>query len=139
LALVLQGRADEAVPMLQSLADEPSAPDRVRHNLALAYVQQGNTQQAATALAGVVDSTAATREVAAFNALRAEAPTALASQLAPAQVIQGKTSGTAYAGKIPGPAPAGQQLAAAGTAGAERPPQLTMDLDVSGYMTVAGA
>ncbi len=28
---------------------------------------------------------------------------------------------------------------AAGTAGAERPPQLTMDLDVSGYMTVAGA
>jgi Flp pilus assembly protein TadD len=111
LALVLQGRAAEAVPMLQSLANEPGVPDRVRHNLALAYAQQGNPQQAATVLADVMGSSAASREIAAFDAMRSEAPTALASQLAPAQVIQGKTSGVAYAGKIPGPSPSGQVAA----------------------------
>jgi Flp pilus assembly protein TadD len=126
LSLVLQRRADEAVPMLQSLANEPGVPDRVRHNLALAYAQQGDTHQAATVLSEIVGGSAANREAAALGAARSDAPTALASRLAPVQVLQGKTSGIPYAGKIPesaaivkpvqtSAAPVPQNLAAAAT------------------------
>jgi Flp pilus assembly protein TadD len=103
LALVLQGRAAEAVPMLQSLADEPGVPGRVKHNLALAYARAGDTDQAATVLAGVVGNSAASREVAAFTNSRTDPGTMVASRLAPAEIMDGRTSGAAYAGIIPPP------------------------------------
>jgi Flp pilus assembly protein TadD len=103
LALVLQGRAAEAVPMLQSLADEPGVPGRVKHNLALAYARAGDTDQAATVLASVVSTSAASREVAAFTNMRADSGTMVASRLAPAEIMDGRTSGAAYAGVIPPP------------------------------------
>ncbi len=101
LALVLKGRAEDAVPMLQSLAAEPGVPNRVKHNLALAYARQGDTGQAATVLSEVIGTTAASREVATFNTLRTEAPTQMAGQFGPAEVLQGPTAGAAYAGVLP--------------------------------------
>ena len=111
LALVLQGRAADAVPLLQSLADEPGIPGRVKHNLALAYAQQGDTAAAAEVLTNLVGASAATREAAGFAALRAQAPTQLAGSLAPAELIQGRVSGAAYAGALP-PRSANAQVAA---------------------------
>ena len=101
LAFVLQGRAADAVPLLQSLADEPGIPGRVKHNLALAYAQQGDTAAAADVLTNLVGASAATREAAGFAALRTQAPTQIAGSLAPAELIQGRVSGAAYAGTLP--------------------------------------
>jgi len=113
LALVLQGRADDAVPLLQSLADEPGVPGRVLHNLALAYAQQGDLDLAAQALTGVVSSSAlASREIQAFSTLRSQAGTQVASRFGPAELLQGRTSGAAYAGTLPAPT-AGVAVAAA--------------------------
>jgi Flp pilus assembly protein TadD len=124
LALVLQGRAAEAVPMLQSLADEPGVPGRVKHNLALAYARQGNTDRAASVLAGVVSSAAASREVANFSTSRAESGTLVASRLAPAEIMDGRTSGPAYAGIIPPPTGgSGQPVAIASAEPTAAPPR----------------
>jgi Flp pilus assembly protein TadD len=119
LALVLQGRAGDAVPMLQSLANEPGVPGRVKHNLALAYAEQGDTQRASAALSGVVASSAVSREIAAFATLRTETPTLLASNLGPAELLEGRTSGPAYAGAIPPQTVPAQAIAAAAPAEAK--------------------
>jgi Flp pilus assembly protein TadD len=103
LVLVLQGRADEAVPLLQSLANEPGVPGRVTHNLALAYAQQGDTRRAAQVLEGVEDRTEASREAAAFGTLRTGAPGLLADRLGPAELLHGRTSGMADAGAASAP------------------------------------
>lgn len=100
LALVLQGRAKDAVPMLLSLADEPDIPSRVKHNLALAYAEQGDTARAAAVLADVVGGTAALQEATRFAALRQQEPTQLASRLAPAEVVDVGPNGTAVAGDL---------------------------------------
>jgi len=116
LVLVLQGRAGDAVPMLKSLASEPGIPGRVKHNLALAYAQQGDTRQAADALEGVVTGSAATREATDLAALRSEQGTELVHELGPAEIMDGKSSGRAYAGDIPPPTTPAQPAAAAATA-----------------------
>jgi len=137
LALVLQGRAAEAVPMLQSLADEPGVPGRVKHNLALAYARAGDTDQAATVLAGVVGNSAASREVAAFTNTRADSGTMVASRLAPAEIMDGRTSGAAYAGIIPPPT-AGSGAAAAFASAAPMAPK-TAEVRTAPLATVQAA
>jgi len=85
LSLVLDGRADEAVRPLERFEQQPAAPRRARHNLALALAASGDETRAARLLRQEMSSSRAlqmAREFTAFaGSLRSLPPADAAATL----------------------------------------------------------
>jgi tetratricopeptide (TPR) repeat protein len=69
LVLALQGREDQAVPLLERLRQEAPGSQRVRHNLALAYAAAGRGDAARTLLEADLPGTEAEEAAQAYAGL----------------------------------------------------------------------
>ena len=77
LALAMEGKASEAIPVLQALLREDTGSRRVRSNLALAYAVSGDRGQAMATLSPLMDARAAATIVASYQQIGRIAPDAV--------------------------------------------------------------
>jgi len=74
LTLALEGKVDEAIPMLEAQVRQDAATDRDRSNLALAYAAAGQVDKAAELLTPRMTATEAVRFIGAYASLGGPRP-----------------------------------------------------------------